>query len=110
MTGHRKFYEEERKRIKREREKERRRKIEEDLERREEQREKEHQKYSYLRQRNNKQRKVASEMTNRKVRLQRKKWSERLKEKSSDIPENLRSENVMKRSNGRKEYAAKKNN
>nr|CAI5846123.1 unnamed protein product [Callosobruchus analis] len=115
MTGHQKISEEERKRIKRERERERRRKIKEDPKRREEQREKEHQKY--LRQRQNKQRKVVSEMTNREVRSQRKKWRkytrshrERLKDNSTDTLDNLRSENGMKRSDGRKEYAAKRNN
>nr|CAI5822123.1 unnamed protein product [Callosobruchus analis] len=115
MTGHQKISEEERKRIKRERERERRRKIKEDPKRREEQREKEHQKY--LRQRQNKQRKVVSEMTNREVRSQRKKWRkytrshrERVKDNSTHTLDNLRSENGMKRSDGRKEYAAKRNN
>nr|CAI5819968.1 unnamed protein product [Callosobruchus analis] len=56
-------------------------------------------------------------MTNREVRSQRKKWRkytrshrERLKDNSTDTLDNLRSENGMKRSDGRKEYAAKRNN
>nr|CAI5839270.1 unnamed protein product [Callosobruchus analis] len=56
-------------------------------------------------------------MTNREVRWQRKKWREytrshreRLREKSSDTSDKLISENMMRRSDGRKEYAAKRNN
>lgn len=103
---------EEKKRIKRERERERRRKIKEDPQRREEQRERERQKY--LRQRENKLRKLAAEMTDRELRKQRKKWKQytrthRMRLKEGRIEEKIENaSDVPSTSDGRKQYALKR--